>query len=64
MKVGQTIDCLIDEYGGPMVDMLVAGVDGMTVAGDRGRIALCESLKVRRSSTGWLRIVSKTCLPG
>lgn len=47
-----------------MVDMLVAGVDGMTVAGDRGRIALCESLKVRRSSTGWLRIVLKTCLPG
>lgn len=47
-----------------MVDMLVAGVDGMTVAGDRGRIALCESLKVRRSSTGWVRIVSKTCLPG
>lgn len=64
MKVGQTIDCLIDECGGPTVDMLVAGVDGMTLADDRERIALCESLKVRRSSMGWLRIVLKTSLPG
>jgi hypothetical protein len=47
-----------------MVDRLVVEENGMTVTGDRGRIALCESLKVRQSSTGWLKTVLKTCLPG
>jgi hypothetical protein len=52
MKVGRTIDCLIDGCGGPMVDKLVVEENGMTVTGGHGRIGLCESLKVRRSSTG------------
>ena len=46
MKVIQTIDYLIDECGGPVVGRLVVEENGMNV-GDRGRIALCESLKVR-----------------